>query len=436
MSNESLDTVMGALVCLEKYMPNINISNFRRWDYVKITILGFATTALWQSLHSIILPQRILDFVPEAQKNTYLGILTLCGLLLAMFAQPIAGAISDVSRFKWGRRRPYIFWGMIISLLLLPGFAWAGSFAAIFAVYCLLQVSANTAQGPYQAFLPEMVPEQKRGMASGFRSLFELAGGVSFVLIAGKVYTDKTGIEGLWILLGSLGFVLLVTILTTVLLVHEKPGIAVKQNASPLAAFKDIVKSDTWKNRSFVWFLISRLLFYMGFTTIQQFAFYYVQDVVGVDDPAATAALFVAIAAGGMLIVVWPAGYFSDKVGRKLMTAIAGVIGASGIVLIALTNSYGAILIAAGVIGVSKGIFDSTNWALATDFASKNREAIYLGIANVATTGGAALARLVGPGIDYFNLQSPLSGYNFMLIMCIIYFVAGGVMVWGVKKRV
>ncbi len=415
-------------------MPNINVANFRRWDYVKITILGFATTALWQSLHSIILPQRLLDFVPEAQKNTYLGILTLCGLLLAMFAQPVAGAISDRSSLKWGRRRPYILWGMTVSLLLLPGFALAGSFAAIFVVYCLLQVAANTAQGPYQAFLPEMVPEKKRGMASGFRSLFELFGGVSFVLIAGYVYTNKTGIGGLWILLGTIAFVLLVTMLATVFLVHEQPITAPKQKTSPFAAFSDIMKTDTWKNRSFIWFLVSRLLFYMGFTTIQQFAFYYVQDVVGVADPAATAALFVAIAAGGMLIVVWPAGYFSDKIGRRLLTAIAGIIGALGIALIALTNSYGAILIAAAIIGISKGIFDSTNWALATDFASKNWEAIYLGIANVATTGGAALARLIGPGIDFFNSQSPLSGYNFMLIMCIVYFVVGGAMVWGVKR--
>jgi Na+/melibiose symporter-like transporter len=416
-------------------MPNINVANFRRWDYVKITILGFATTALWQSLHSIILPQRLLDFVPEAQKNTYLGIITLCGLLLAMFAQPIAGAMSDRSTFKWGRRRPYIFWGMLVSILLLPGFALAGSFAAIFVVYCLLQVAANTAQGPYQAFLPEMVPQKKRGMASGFRSLFELAGGVSFVLIAGYVYTSKTGIGGLWILLGTIGFVLLVTMLTTVLLVHEQPSPGVKEKTSPLAAFADITKTETWKNRSFIWFLVSRLLFYMGFTTIQQFAFYYLQDVVKVANPSSAAAQFVAIAAGGMLIVVWPAGYFSDKIGRRLLTAISGVLGAVGIAMIALTNSYGVILYAAAIIGVSKGIFDSTNWALATDFASKNREAIFLGVANVATTGGAALARLIGPGIDFFNGQNPLSGYNFMLIMCIVYFVVGGVMVFGVKRR-
>jgi Na+/melibiose symporter-like transporter len=418
-------------------MPNINVANFRRWDYVKITILGFATTALWQSLHSIILPQRLLDFVPEAQKNSYLGIITLCGLLLAMFAQPITGAISDRSTFNWGRRRPYIFWGIIISLLLLPGFALAGSFAAIFVVYCLLQVTANTAQGPYQAFLPEMVPSNKRGMASGFRSLFELAGGVIFVLVAGYIYTSKSGIAGLWIVLGTLGFVLLVTMLTTVLLVHETPAAVTKQKSSPMAAFSDIFKADTWKDRNFVWFLVSRMLFYMAFATIQRFTFYYLKDVVKVADPSAATANVVAVVAISMLIPVWPAGYLSDKVGRKGLAAIASALGAIGIVIIAVSQQYNIILYAAAIIGLAKGIFDSTNWALATDFVKKNDEARYLGIANMATAGGAALAGIIGYGIDAMNnlATGNYTGYNFMLIMCIVYFVVGGVMVWGVKKR-
>jgi Na+/melibiose symporter-like transporter len=418
-------------------MPNINVANFRSWDYIKITILGFATTALWQSLHSIILPQRLLDFVPETQKNTYLGIITLCGLLLAMFAQPVAGALSDRSTFKWGRRRPYIFWGMIVSILLLPGFALAGSFAAIFVVYCLLQVAANTAQGPYQAFLPEMVPEKKRGMASGFRSLFELAGGVSFVLIAGKIYTDKSGITGLWTMLGTLGFVLLVTMLATVLLVHETPSSTVKQKSSPLEALSDIFKADTWKDRNFVWFLISRMLFYMAFATIQRFTFYYLKDVVKVDNPSAATAGVVAIVAISMIIPVWPAGYLSDQIGRKGLAAIASALGAIGIAVIALTNQYTAILYAAAVIGVAKGIFDSTNWALATDFVKKNNEARFLGIANMATAGGAALASIIGYGIDAMNnlATQNYAGYTFMLIMCIVYFVVGGVLIFAVKRR-
>src|SRR4030042_3081621 len=148
-------------------MSNKLSSTFRRRDYIKITVFGFALTALWQSLHSIILPQRLLDFVPEAQKNTYLGLMTLAGLLLAMVVQPIAGGMSDRSRFKWGRRRPYILIGGIVALLLVPGIGFAGGFAAIFVVYCLLQIASNTAQGPYQAFIPDLVPENTRGLASG-----------------------------------------------------------------------------------------------------------------------------------------------------------------------------------------------------------------------------------------------------------------------------
>ena len=64
-------------------MPNNIITYFRRWDYVKITLFGLAITAVWQSMHTIILPLRLLDFVPETQKNTYLGLMTLSGLLLA-----------------------------------------------------------------------------------------------------------------------------------------------------------------------------------------------------------------------------------------------------------------------------------------------------------------------------------------------------------------
>lgn len=132
--------------------------------YIKITIFGFALSALWGSLHSIILPVRLLDFVAESQVNTYLSVLTGSGLILAMVVQPIAGAISDRSNSRWGRRRPYILLGTIFAMLFLPGIGFSSSYIAIFILsYCLLQVSCNTAQGPYQAFIPDFVPEGKRG---------------------------------------------------------------------------------------------------------------------------------------------------------------------------------------------------------------------------------------------------------------------------------
>ncbi|MGD0795499.1 MAG: MFS transporter [Dehalococcoidales bacterium] len=418
-------------------MSNESASRFRRRDYVKITIFGFAITALWQSLHSIILPLRLLDIVPEAQKNTYLGLLTLSGLLVATFVQPIAGAISDRSSFKWGRRRPYVLAGGIIALLVLPGIGLAGSFAAIFAVYCLLQAATNTAQGPYQAFIPECVPENKHGVASGVKALLEVVGGVSLVYLA-SIFMDRysagEGARWLWLVLGILAAVLLAALIATIVLVKEAPARTSGRRTSLVPELFRTVK-EALANRDIVWFLASRLLIYMAFTTIQQFAMYYLRDVIGVANPAEATARFSIFAVAGMLAVVWPAGYLSDKIGRKSISAGAGLIGAAGIGIIAVTREYGATLWAAVIIGMAIGAFNSANWALATDLVAKGEEARYLGIANMATTGGAAFARVIGPVIDFFNHRSALSGYNVMLMACAAYFIIGAGLVFQIRRH-
>jgi len=420
-------------------MNEQNAHPFRRLDYIKITLFGFALTALWQSLHAITLPVRLLDFVPETEKNTSLGLLTLSGLLLAMFVQPLAGAISDRSYFKWGRRRPYILAGSIIALLLIPGLGLAGSYATVFIVYCLLQVATNIAQGPYQAFIPEFVPADKHGRASGVKGILEIAGGLLLIYIS-SIFMDRYSAGGghylLWIVLGILMVVILVIMLATIFLVKEQRLYPDRPRGRLLSTAYSTFNKDIWKNHSFVWFLVSRLLVYMAFTTLQQFALYYFKDVIGVADPAGATFRFSAIAVAGMLVAVYPAGYFSDRIGRRMFTAAAGLLGAVGIAIIALTNEYAPVLWAAVIIGLAMGIFNSSNWALATDFAPKGEEARYLGVANMATAGGAVLARVIGPGIDFFNSRHALSGYNFMLIMCLVYFLVGAVLVIKINRRV
>jgi Na+/melibiose symporter-like transporter len=418
-------------------MISQNAAPFRHLDYLKITILGFALTALWQSLHTITLPVRLLDFVPEAQKNTSLGILTLSGLLLAMFVQPLAGAVSDRSKFRWGRRRPFILAGGIVALLLIPGLGFAGSYATVFTVYCLLQIATNIAQGPYQAFIPELVPADKRGRASGVKGLLEITGGLLLVYLS-SIFIDRYAAGGgshlLWVVLGILMTFIFVTMVATIFFVKEPRFSPERSHAPLLETIYCTFRKDIWSHRSFGWFLLSRLLVFMAFTTIQQFALYYFKDVLGVADPAGATFRFSIVAVAGMLAVVWLAGYLSDMIGRRLFTMVSGLLGALGIGIIALSQEYNTVLWAAGIIGVAMGIFNSSNWALATDFAPKGEEARYLGVANMATAGGAVLARVIGPGIDFFNSRTALSGYTFMLLMCLGYFLVGAALVIKIKR--
>ena len=410
-------------------------TGFGSADYIKITIFGFALAALWASFHIVILQVRLLDFVPEALKNTYLGYLTFAGLILGMAVQPIAGAISDRSGFAWGRRRPYILIGAIAVMLFLPGIGLAGSYIAIFFIYCLLQVSANIAQGPYQAFIPDLVPEKRRGLASGVKTLLEIAGGVA-LLYPIAFFMDRyfagQGASWLWLALGALAIVLLGAMIATLLTVKERPG-----TGSQLPLLPTLYKSfkiNVRANRDFIWFLISRLLVLMAFTTLQTFALYFLMDVVGVANPASATAQFSIVAVAGMLAVVYPAGRLSDRIGRRPVVITSGLLGALGIALIFLfQHSYLFIIFCGGLVGISFGAFMSSNWALATDLVGKGEEARYLGLTNLATAGGAALARLIGPVIDFFNAYSPGLGYSVMLGACFIYFIVDSLLLLKIR---
>jgi len=412
--------------------------NFGRLDYLKITIYGFALAALWSSLHSIVLPLRLLDMVAEAEKNTYLGLLTFAGLLLAMIVQPIAGAISDRSGFKWGRRRPYILIGSLLGVLLLPGIGLFQSYIALFIIYCLLQMTSNVAQGTYQAFIPDLVPQDRKGLASGVKSLLEIIGGIAIVRLIGYFmgkYVPGEGVIWLWLVLGVLAAVLLGAMLATIIMVKESPG---RKNEEQLSVWKTLSRSfkvDVRKDRDFIVFLVSRLLIFMALATIQTFTLFYLRDVIGLVNPAtATADLLIAVGVG-MLLAVYPAGRLSDRIGRRPVVISSGLVGAGGILVIFFSTSYGVVIAGGAIIGTATGAFMSSNWALATDLVPGGEEARYLGLTNMATAGGAALARLIGPVIDYFNRYGAGLGYQVMLGACFVYFMVGSLLLLKIRGR-
>ncbi len=409
---------------------------FHSIDYVKITILGFGLSALWASFHIVILQVRLLDFVTESLKNTYLGYLTFAGAIIAMATQPIAGAISDRSGFAWGRRRPFILLGIILALLFLPGIGFSGSYMAILIFYCLMQISTNTAQGPFQGFIPDLVPEGRRGVASGVRSLLNIAGGVALIWVIGRFmgrYFAGEGVSWLWLSLGALAIVLLGTMLVTVLTVKEQPGAGGSQLPLLPTLYKSF-KIDVRAHPDFILFLVACLFIFMPWAALQTFALYFLMDVVGIANPAAVTADLLVVVALCMLATVYPAGRLSDRVGRKLVIVPACLLSALGVVALFLSQSYIQIIFSGALLGISSGAWMSSQWALATDLVGKGEEAKYLGLVNLVVAGGGALARLIGPVIDFFNGYSPNLGYSVMFLFCFICFVVGSLLLLKVKR--
>ena len=91
-----------------------------RWrDHVTLNVHWLGLSTVTGSVTPLLLPYLVALSVPLGQKNTYLATIRVFSLAVAMAAQPMAGLLSDRSRSRWGRRRPYIAAGTLASMLLL-----------------------------------------------------------------------------------------------------------------------------------------------------------------------------------------------------------------------------------------------------------------------------------------------------------------------------
>ncbi len=405
--------------------------------YIKLSLFGAALSVLWPSLHTIIIPLILLQFVPEAQKNTYLGILVFTGMALALLVQPLAGTLSDRLSSRFGKRRPFILVGTLLALVILPSVGFSGTFPFLFIGYCLLQCACNVAQGPFQGFIPDLVAQKHRGTACGVKSFVEILASVALLRVVAyfmDIYSSGGNQTWLWLAIGFPGIILLGAMLATIFTVKEQPASPVNQPFSA-STIINTYKIDVKNNPGFVWFLVSRLFIMMALGTLQSFALYFLKDVIHIPNPAGAAANLLITIGIALLVAVYPAGWLSDKFGRKPIILFSGLVGAIGILVLIFARSYSGVIICGSLLGISAGAFLSANWALATDLVPPGEEARYLGLTNIATAGAGALARLIGPVIDFFNTQQSGLGYSIMLMACVLYFVLGSASVIPIKEK-
>src|SRR5512139_3892448 len=152
-----------------------------RWfDHVFININWFSLTLRAQVLSGLLVPLLVQNFVGEAQKGTYFGAIRLWALMAALLAQAMFGLLSDRSRLRWGRRRPFIFAGAMLEVVVITGMAWIAGlqgllgYAALFIAYILSMIFANMSQAGTQGLIPDVVPQENRGITSGVKMLLEI----------------------------------------------------------------------------------------------------------------------------------------------------------------------------------------------------------------------------------------------------------------------
>jgi Na+/melibiose symporter-like transporter len=406
------------------------------WRIVVLNTYWIGLSFKWNALHPIILPAIMLNYAPEGLKNTYLGVLTFVGLIIAAVLQPVAGAVSDGWHSRWGRRRPFMVVSTLFDLVFLAIIGWAGGLAWLFIGYIGLQFSSNVGQGPAQGLLPDRVAPEKVGVASGIKTFMDMAASIAALLAAGFLL-DPQG-KNPSLIMGVLIAVMLISTAVTVLGTTEEPTDKAGDPVTDKPWWQDLrgqLHVDFRDNTAYWWLIGQRLVFLLGIFAVQAFAQYYIGDVLKVENPAKYTAYLLAALSIALIILALAGGWLTDHFGSKPILYTAGALVAVGMLLFRLAMTPGMLVLFGSIVGAGIGLFLTASWALSNNLAPVDQAGKFLGLTNLATAGAGALSRLEGPLIDLANNARPgvWIGYTGMFVFGTVCAVLSMIMLSRIK---
>jgi MFS family permease len=373
---------------------------------VRISLYWLGLTAIDGAVGLFI--QNRLNFGPFAPDPLEVGritfLLSIPVAAISILIQPTVGSISDYTVSRWGRRKPYIVIGSLLDLVFLAGIAWSNTLLMLGAFTALLAVSTNIARGPFQGYVPDLVPEKQVGLASAMVGLMQILGNVTgFVLVTVAVLLGRIEVA-----IFAVALVELVTMAAVVARVGEGQPPKPRNGKSWGAIVREVWGTDVLKERSYVWLLTSRFFFLMGGAVLVNLILTYLKQTHGLGEDAANSTnlvMLVTIVLANVLAII-PSARLSDRIGRKPVIYASCAIGFVGVTLAALAPAVPLAIVGGALFGASAGTFLAVDWALMTDIIPKASSGRYMGLSNVATTSSTVIAvATAGLLLDVVNIE-------------------------------
>jgi MFS family permease len=406
-------------------------------QHTALSAFWFGSNFLWIPLTTILIQAQIDGVVPKGMQNTAIGVTLALGGVLATAVPPIVGAASDRLNTRFGRRRPIMVGGTLLTLPGLVLLMTAASYPQIVAGYVIIQFFFNGAQAAYAGIIPDVVPAQQVGKASGFLATMTQLGIGSGLGVAGLMTGNK-------LIYGVMGAVATLSLVPT-LWAARAEGLAPIE-PPPHRPFGEAVREflRPLHEGDFAWVIFTRLMVSSGITVVLYFLVNFFKDVVLAPTTSAAAGKFTGNWELVVVLTALPFGFFggqiSDRVGRrKIFVYLAGA--AQGLVALTFIAFYPKsipLVFGLGVLyGIGYGLYFAVDWALACDtLPDKTKSAKDMGLFHIALSLPQAFLPLFGGAlIDYVNrLSGGNSGYRVVFASAVLFLFIGTVMVSRIKS--
>jgi MFS family permease len=390
-----------------------------RW----VGLLALANLAVWMGFFTpiqVLLPEQLQIIAPE-NKEAMLGWVTGFGALAAVISNPLAGALSDRTTGRFGRRHPWTLGGGLVGAAGLVVLSTQQTVVGVALCWIGVQVCFNAMLASLTAAVPDRVPVTQRGAVSGWVGMPQVLGLVLGTILVTAVVT---GVRA-----GYIAIALAVIVLTLPFPLST-PDDQLAPADRPRFELRSFWVSPR-EQPDFAWAFGTRFLVQLGNALGTLFLLYFLTDAVGVSDPEGGLLILILVYTASLMATTVVAGRLSDRSGRRKSFVIAsGLVMAVGAVVLAAAPTWVGAIVAAALVGGGYGIYVAVDAALITQvLPTATGRAKDLGIINIANSAPQVLAPALAAPI-----VSGLGGYPVLYGLTAVVTVLGGVLVYRIRS--
>lgn len=352
-----------------------------------VTVYALSLLGIWMSIMlpaSVTIALRISEIDPDGKTSSY-SIAAGLGTLVALLANPLFGRMSDRTRSRFGRRRPWIVIGLLGTMAGALVISLSSSFAMLLLGWLIMQAFINASIAAALAVVADRVPPAQQGLIG---ALSGMASSASLVIGVFFVEWFPTNI------LAQFGLPVLVALVFCGILLWLLRGDDSRDlHPDPFGVgqFFGSFVINPRKSPDFALFLVTMFLVSCGVAVVSTYTVYILQDRVAVSAGAITRVITLAYVIPGLIAMALAPfiGWLNDKTGRrKLIMGAAAVVNGLGTFLLAgateVTPFLIAVCVAAGLgLGLLSGTYIGFAIATMNDPQTSARD---LGVTNIAYT--------------------------------------------------
>ena len=376
--------------------PASPVAHRAGWGFMSLFTLAFiGTNLVFQAPLLVTLPLKVNALVGIDQAPTSLALVASIGALLAIFANPFFGRMSDRTTSRLGMRRPWMVIGLVGGSLGILIVALAPNIPVVLIGWCIAQLSFNALLAAEVAVIPDQVPTTQRGMVSGLLGVCLPIAAVSATFLV-RLFTGNqlamlmvpSAIGGVFILLFA------VTLNDRRLANADKPKWSLREFASTFYV-------DPRKSPDFAWAFASRFLFVLAYAFLVTYQAYYLLDKLGSIEADVPQQIFLGTLTQSVVLVAAAliGGKLTDRTGRrKIFVFSASIVYGLALVVIAIASNFNGFLVGMAISGLGFGMYFAVDLALVVDvLPAKDDAAKDLGVFNMASAVPFSIAPALAP---------------------------------------